>query len=46
MSGETPGAREAMDRMVKRLVSDGTLTPKKAREIARKAALKSDRKNK
>jgi hypothetical protein len=48
MSGETKGAREAIDRMTKSIVesSRGQVSPDKARDIARDAAIRSDRKKK
>ena len=43
---ETAGAREAINRMTKRLLSDGTIKKRdEARELARQAALRADREN-
>ena len=48
MSGETKGAREAIDRMTRNIVSSSNckVSPDKAKSIARDAALRSDRKKK
>ena len=48
MSGETKGAREAIDRMTRNIVSSshGQVSADKAKSIARDAALRSDRKKK
>jgi len=48
MSGETKGAREAIDRMTRRIIqsSNGQVSPTEAKGIARDAALRSDRKKK
>ena len=48
MSGETKGAREAIDRMTRNIVnsSNGQVSAEKAKSIARDAALRSDRKKK
>jgi hypothetical protein len=43
-SGETKGARAAIDRMTKQLVSSG-MDSQKARNIARDQAVKADRRN-
>lgn len=43
---ETAGARDAINRMTKRLLSDGTIRQRaEARELARQAALRADREN-
>ena len=42
MSGEREGDREAMHRTTKRLI-DGGMDKKKAREMARKAMIDTDR---
>ena len=48
MSGETKGAREAIDRMTKSIVesSRGQVSADKARDIARDAAIRADRREK
>ncbi len=45
MSGETKGAREAMDKMVRQMVNSGT-NPEYAKKKAIKAAQSYDKKNK
>jgi hypothetical protein len=45
MSGEKPGAREAMERVTKRLVESGT-PPAKAHELARDSILRVTENNK
>tara|TARA_R110000824_G_scaffold70637_2_gene181074 strand:+ start:248 stop:394 length:147 start_codon:yes stop_codon:yes gene_type:complete len=45
MSGEKKGTREAMDRMVRQLVNNGT-DRNYAKEKAREAAIKNERKTK
>ena len=44
--GETPGAREGIDRMTRQIINSnkGKVTHDQARKIARDAALRHDRK--